>query len=715
MYAVDLARTPWWELNQSVLERFLTDLPYGIAVLDHDLRYMWLNHTLESMAGVSMSQRLGRRITEVLPRLAPNAMEDQLRNALTSGIPIRGYEYRGHVPADTEHQRAYSTSFFRLDDDEGRVLGVGYMGTDVTERKRAQDGLLFLTRAGTLIGRTLDITRTAEELAETAVPHLADLVTVDLFPMVLAGDEPGPVTPAGALSLMRVAHHSRREGCPEAAVPIGAPSGFSTDSPIARCMTEGRTVLDRAMEPPLGQWYAHDVVRSELAQEFGLRSVIAVPLIARGACLGAVLLLRGSGSERFEPSDIPLAEEFVSRAALCLDNARRYAREHTAAEALQRSLLSRPPAGSGALDIATRYLPAQTAAGVAGDWFDVIPLSGARMALVVGDVVGRGINAAAAMGRLRLAVRTLASTDPAPAELLAHLDDLVLRLLEERPVADNGQAAATSLLGASCLYAVYDPVTRRCTVASAGHPAPVVAGPSGEMVPVALPSGPPLGLGTLPFEAADVDVPDGSVLALFTKGLLSAYDGEHVPGDGSDSASGGTDAALLRLHDAVRRQPDGSLDSVCDELVAAMPARPRSDDVALLVARAHGLGPDQVSTWDLPQDPAVVGQARTCCTDTLRIWGLDALDFTTELIVSELVTNAIRHAVGPIRLRLIRHASLICEVTDASSTSPRLRHARTTDEGGRGLFLVARMARRWGTRYTAEGKVIWAEQQLPMD
>jgi anti-sigma regulatory factor (Ser/Thr protein kinase) len=372
--------------------------------------------------------------------------------------------------------------------------------------------------------------------------------------------------------------------------------------------------------------------------------------------------------------------------------------QRTASLALQRSLLPHGLTGGSALEVASCYLPAGAPSGVGGDWFDIIPLSGARVALVVGDVVGHGINAAATMGLLRTAVRTLADLDLPPDELLAHLDDLVISLVEQEG-GDGEEAEAAAAMGARCLYAVYDPVTQRCTMARAGHLPPALVRPDGTVTFPDLPTGPPLGLGTLPFESAEIELPEDTLIALYTDGLLGSC-GQDI------------DAEVSRLGEALAR-PGPTLDAVCGGAVRAMLTSPPSDDVVLLLARTHVLGRDQVASWDLAADPAVVASARNLVGAQLTAWGLDDLGFTTELIISELVTNAIRYGMEPIRLRLIRQDVLICEVSDGSSTSPHLRHARTTDEGGRGLFLVAQFTRHWGTRYTTTGKIIWAEQNLP--
>ncbi|GAA4029146.1 hypothetical protein GCM10022232_88710 [Streptomyces plumbiresistens] len=354
------------------------------------------------------------------------------------------------------------------------------------------------------------------------------------------------------------------------------------------------------------------------------------------------------------------------------------------------------------MEVASRYLPAHARAGIGGDWFDVIPLSGARVALVVGDVVGHGIRASATMGRLRTAVRTLADVDLTPDELLTQLDDLVVRLDREDSVDDGTDAAGEDVgeVGATCLYAVYDPVSGRCSMARAGHPPPVLATPDGTVGLLDVPAGPPLGLGGLPFEVAEFDLPEGSVLALCTDGLVEA--------GGRDP-----DAGYALLRDALA-DPGRPLEETCETAVRSLLSDPRTDDAALLLARTRTLGADRVATWDLPADLAVVARARELACAQLSAWNLpeDAV-FTTELVVSELVTNALRYGGPPVQLRLIRDTSLICEVSDASSAAPHLRRARVFDEGGRGLMIVAQLTERWGSRHTGTGKTIWAEQLLP--
>jgi anti-sigma regulatory factor (Ser/Thr protein kinase) len=349
------------------------------------------------------------------------------------------------------------------------------------------------------------------------------------------------------------------------------------------------------------------------------------------------------------------------------------------------------------VDVAWRYLPAE--AGVGGDWFDVIPLPGARVALVVGDVVGHGLHAAATMGRLRTAIHNFSALDLSPDELLGHLDDLVTRIDSDESTGDGPQGRQSeAVTGATCLYAIYDPVTGVCTMARAGHPGPAVVHPDGTVTSPEVPASPPLGLGSHPFETTELRLPEGSRLVLYTDGLIVNRDRD-------------IDTGLVLLHQALEgagRTPE----ETCQAAIDAMPSAHPSDDVALLVARTRLLEPSRVAHWEVPPDPAAVAPVRAECGAQLQAWGLNDIGFTTELILSELITNAIRYGSPPISVRLLHYRSLICEVSDGSSTSPHVRRAATTDEGGRGLFLVAQFAQRWGTRYTPGGKVIWAEHSL---
>ncbi|MEW2545293.1 SpoIIE family protein phosphatase [Streptomyces sp. NPDC047002] len=552
----------------------------------------------------------------------------------------------------------------------------------------ASSRLELLYQAGLGIGTTLDVTRTAEELAEVAVPQFADFVTVDLVEQVLAGDEPG----GGAVrSFRRAACAGVLEDHP--LFRPGEQLRLTETSPQVRGLLSGHAVLEPDLRAA-GAWHRQYPERAREVVAYGITSLLSVPLIARDTVLGVVNFWLSEDSGTFEDDDLALAEELAARAAVSIDNARRFTREHGMAATLQRSLLPSGLPEQNALDVAYRYLPAQT--NVGGDWFDVIPLPGARVALVVGDVVGQGVQAAVTMGRLRTAVHVFSALDLPPDELLARMDELADRIGQESGSAESDQG----IMGATCLYAVYDPVERRCTMARAGHLPPALVTPEGRVRFLDLPAGPPLGVGGLPFETAEVVVPEGSELVLYTDGLVEER------GRDIDEGLAGLAAVLA----GARGCPEEVCAAVLDTLVT--PGR-SADDTALLVARTRVLPRERVARWEVPNDPAAVADVRTAVSAKLAEWGLGETAFVTELILSELVTNAIRYATGPIGVRLLLDRQLISEVSDGSSTAPHLGQAAATDEGGRGLFLVAQFAERWGTRYTSSGKITWAEQQLP--
>ncbi|GAA2506924.1 SpoIIE family protein phosphatase/ATP-binding protein [Streptomyces thermolineatus] len=650
----------------------------GVLIVDGDARLLLANDEAERLLDLPPDAE-GRRVAD-LPGLDPGMAEllasgrAATDEVLLSGDLLLAVNQR---PTDRNGGPTGTVTTIR-DSTELRALS----GRAETARER----LRLLYDAGVGIGTTLDVTRTAEELAEVAVPRFADFVTVDLADPVLNGDEPGD----GAEGMRRAALSGIRADHP--LYPRGRLIDFVPSTPQARVFAGGRPELVTDLSGSSG-WYAQDPGRASRILDYGVHSLITAPIQARGVVLGVANFWRSQESGAFDEEDLSLAEELVARAAVSIDNARRYTREHALAVTLQRSLLPHALPEQDALEVAHRYLPAQS--GVSGDWFDVIPLPGARVALAVGDVVGHGLHAAATMGRLRTAVHNFSTLDLPPDEILGHLDDLVGRIDQD----ESGPDGDAGIIGATCLYAIYDPVSRRCSVARAGHPPPALLRPDGGVEFLDLPAGPPLGLGGMPFETAEFDLAEGSQLVLYTDGLIE---------DRTRDFDVGMEM-LRRVLAGSDRTPEENCRAALDAL---LPARPK-DDVALLIARTKVLGADRVADWDVPADPAAVAGMRAAVSGKLDEWGLSELAFGTELVFSELITNAIRYASEPIRVRLLRDRSLVCEVADGSSTSPHLRYAATTDEGGRGLFLVARIAERWGTRYTPEGKVIWAEQPLP--
>ncbi|WP_314242152.1 ATP-binding SpoIIE family protein phosphatase [Streptomyces kutzneri] len=572
------------------------------------------------------------------------------------------------------------------------------------DARRRRTALSQAAAAG--IGTSLDVIEMAETLVNLLVPDFADLATVDIAENVLVGDEPPRFDTSGEVRLRRTAAAQSPEISAEDLLAVGEALPAVTDSALMRPLMKGLPVL----VPDVAVLHAKLGVDPKALPLFvpsGAHSSVAMPLYARGLILGCVTVWRSQLPSAFGEEDAALLQDVVSRAALGVDNARRYTREHRSVVTLQRSLLPRSALDSAAAETVGVYQPAGGGLGVGGDWFDVIPLPSLRVAFVVGDVVGHGLDATAAMARLRTAVQTLADLDLDPGELLTHLDDLVLGFSEEQMTSEScserpegSERSEPAVLGATCLYAVYDPVAGRCAAAAAGHPPPVLLPPDGEPVFLGVTPGPPLGVGGVPFEVTDVGVRPGSMLAFFTDGLVESRGGDIE--EGMERLRGSFAGADPRL----------PLDELSRTVFDGVRPQEPVDDAALLLARIHALSSDQVAEWELEADLSLVARARELVVGQLSDWQLDDLGFVTELVASELVTNAIRYAGGPVGLRLIRDRVLVCEVSDHSSTQPRLRRARETDEGGRGLFLVAQLTDRWGCRFTSTGKTIWTEQPI---
>lgn len=554
------------------------------------------------------------------------------------------------------------------------------------QAESARRRLKLLYDAGNYVGKSLDITQTTKELTDFAVEHFADFATIDLAIDALEGQEPAPTT-----RMQRTAVSGVKEEHP--LYPVNSLFRYASTTPHFSGFDSGKAILVPSLRESIG-YRKQDPALTGRVLSYGIHSMITAPLMARGEIIGMASFFRSEDYAPFNGEDLSFAEELTARAAVSIDNARRFTRERNLAISLQRSLLPQALPQQNALEVAYRYLPAQAHAG--GDWFDIIPLSGARVALVVGDVVGHGLQAAASMGRLRTAVHNFSALDLAPDDMLAHLNELVTRT--ENEISDPEE---NRLVGTTCLYGIYDPVTRNFSVALAGHPPPVFMKPDHTLECPDMPAGPPLGLGLggLPFETSSLQLPEGSNIVLFTDGLI-------------ENRSAGIAKGLVELYDALARNR-GTPEQICEAVLDQVLSPPPRDDVALLVARTHALRTENVAEWDCEPTPSAVSALRAATGSKLKEWQLEEEAFTTELIISELVTNAIRYSTGNIHVRLIRDRYLICEVYDSSSTSPHLRRAATTDEGGRGLYLISQFADCWGVRYLSAGKVIWTEQQLP--
>ncbi|THA29617.1 PAS domain S-box protein [Streptomyces sp. A1277] len=699
--------------------------PFGFVLFGTDLTVVRANERFATVFGGRADDHRGRTVGDYLTGAEADRLTATLERVLETGNSVTDLQLVGMAPGDTE-RRHWSMNLYRVHSGSGRPIGIAGLATDVTRRHMAareaasaRRNLALLNEASARIGNSLDLETTARELLDVAVPVFCDLASVDLHQALLTGEEaaPGSWSPlpqeavGGSAELRRVAFASAvSDALPAPAAPDSGPPGAAAGPPA----------LGAVHRYPFGSPCAVALRTGRVADVPGddrgfVQSTLAVPMVAHDTVVGLVRFSRTKGSEPFDDRDRALATELAARAAVCIDNARLYRREHERALILQRSLLPPGDPEAAGLDIACRYLPGNTATEVGGDWFDVIELPGHRTALVVGDVMGRGLRAAVAMGELRTAVRTLALLDLEPAEVLSALDEVARGLgapggasasdggggaqWPARAAHKSREADLSEVYLATCVYAVYDPVTRRCTFANAGHLPPVVVEPGEAALLLDVPPGMPLGVGGEPFEEVEVELKEGALLALYTDGLVESRD--HP-----------LDEGLAALRTALV-EPERPLEDVCDRVLTSLHTRHGEDDIALLMARIQGLPTEAVGDWRLPREPRSVGRARELARDQLTAWGLDELVDTTELLVSELVTNALRYGEGEIRLRLLRDRTLVCEVWDAGLVQPRRRRARDTDEGGRGLQLVGLLSAAWGARRTPRGKTVWFELPLP--
>lgn len=706
---VDVRALRQIETDLAASQAIFGQSPFGFLLFGTDLKVQRANRRFASVFGGGVDAQRGRTVHDYLPRHEADRMAAALKRVLETGDSVTDMQIVGPAPGSND-RRHWSINLYRVHSGSGRPIGVAGLGTDVTRRHaaareaaHARRNLALLNEAGARIGNSLDLETTARELLDVSVPGFCDLASVDLYQGLLDGDETPPGLADGSAELRRVAFASAVADAPfpdgGQPVDVGAVHRFAFTSPCADALRTARPRLVSASD---------DGSASRLTGGL-IQSTLAVPMVAHDTVVGLAQFSRTKGSEPFGERDRSLAVELAARAAVCIDNARLYRREHERALILQRSLLPPGDPEASGLDIACRYLPGNAATEVGGDWFDVIELPGHRTALVVGDVMGRGLRAAVAMGELRTAVRTLALLDLEPAEVLSALDEIARGLGDPsgtqqatRAARQTRSASETDLSEvylATCVYAVYDAVTRRCTFANAGHLPPVLVEPDESPLMLDVPPGMPLGVGGEPFEEVEVELPEGALLALYTDGLVES---RHHPLDE------GLNAFVRALDD-----PAPALEDVCDHVLNTLDTHHGEDDIALLMARIQGLPAEAVGDWTLPRDPKSVGRARELACEQLRAWDIGPLCDTTELLVSELVTNALRYGEGDIRVRLLLDRTLVCEVWDAGLVQPRRRRARDTDEGGRGLQLVGLLSAAWGSRRTPRGKTVWFEMPLP--
>ncbi|MEO3754320.1 SpoIIE family protein phosphatase [Streptomyces sp. B6B3] len=564
-------------------------------------------------------------------------------------------------------------------------------GVPQTERLR------FVGSATRRIARGMDLDEIVLGLCRASVPTFSDAILVYLRHPLPVGDEQ-PVTPwvlklrrTDRIPEMPVFGDVLPDG-PGPTLPLlaGATSLVEVrgNGPLAEVLRGVRPVFTESQVPRA----ALRELSGTAALPEGRRAILA-PLRGRRRVIGAAVFLRRPDRAGFESEDLQVAQQLATHSALGVDKAALYGREASIADELQRTMLPDDLPQPTGVRLASRYLPAAQSARVGGDWYDAIPLPGSRVALVVGDVMGHSTTSAAIMGQLRTTVQTLAGLDLPPQEVLHHLDEQAQRLGQDRM--------------ATCLYAVYDPVSHRITAANAGHPPPVLLRLDATTERVDLPPNAPIGVGGVDFETIEIDAPVGATLVLYTDGLVESR---------SRDVWTGVEQLREKLTKTARlTRPDAAppLEPLCDEILDIVGTGDRDDDIALLAARFEGIPSELVALRKLEASPESVREARRMVRENLARWELTELEDSVELLVSEVVTNAVRYAERPVTVRLLRTDVLRCEVGDDMPLLPRLRQAGPSDEGGRSLYLVQRLARRWGATRLGTGKLVWFEVALP--
>ncbi|MFI6895124.1 SpoIIE family protein phosphatase [Streptomyces sp. NPDC050256] len=638
-------------------------------------------------------RELSTRLPEILPSMSVREATRIVSQVLELGYPVLEFSRHDRIPVTPDWgvpQRAgrRTASGPQARAGDAFVPRAAPRPELDLEYAAVRERLEFLNEVSGRIGTSLDLERTIREVTSAAVPRFTDFAGTHLRAAVLAGEG----FPDGPPDVTTIWHrvwveHNDEPGRWDDTVPVGESIAFPEHTPFFQCMVTGEPVIVPYVSEELSNRISGEFEKRDLRPLITHRSLLIVPLKARDVVLGFMVLMRRPGREPFDDMDRTTGAELAARAGLVLDNARMYTYQENVAETLQDSMLPQIEPRMAGCDIATRYLPGARLGRVGGDWFDSVKLPGSRTALVVGDVMGHGLNSAAMMGQLRTALLTMATMEMPPAQLLRNLDDLAQRLGEQYL--------------ATCLYAVYDPIRSELQIANAGHIPPVlVRAEDGRAELLDLPTGAPIGVGGVAFETATVRVRPGDRLVLCTDGLVEVR--------GQDIGAGLAALCASAAH------PAASMDDACDTIIRALnPSGGRKDDVALLMARLNGVPDGDVAAWQLALDPREVARARRLVRGRLLDWELPDAVEAAELMVSELVTNAVKHGrTHHIGLRLVRTGALLCEVTDDEPAPATLLDATADDESGRGLVLVSSLAREWGTSTTARGKTVWFELAL---
>jgi serine phosphatase RsbU (regulator of sigma subunit) len=637
----------------------MLDAPGG-ALLGAPLTDLVMGGAAGTLSGLLDASRSGREATAVLTLRAQR--RDPI-DAVVTFQAINGYDGRSALvivripPASTERFLDPAVMRHALLDDTFRQIGA-----------------------------TLDLDQMARGLINIVVTHFSNVASLHVQESLVAE---APAQQQDGPQLLRRLAVASDDHDPswEVTFPIGEVVQHQAGTIYAQCVDTGKPVL-KASGGQTGN-VAESWMRRPAAGLLSGACKLLLPLNARGATLGYIVCTRKHGSRPFDAYDTEIGMEFASRAAILLDNARLYNRERATALTLQRSLLPTGLSAPPSVQVKHRYLPGNQLIEVGGDWYESIALPGARVALVVGDVAGHGVRAAVTMGRLRTAIQTLAMLELPPAESLQQLNELMQTMGEREPHF------------ATCAFAIYNAVTGSLEVASAGHLPPLLVPPKGSSEFLDVSPAPPLGVGEGPISSRTFKIKDGSLFVLYTDGLV-------------ESRGRDIDDGLKRLRSVFGptsvREP---IEALATAALAGASSDRHRDDVALLIARLARIDRGRQACWTLSGDLTSAREARRLVIKPLKKWKLGTFVPITQLLASELVTNAIRYAQGSVTLRLICEDTLVCEVADSAPALPRLWDAAGDDERGRGLQIVSRLSHRWGSRRTPTGKIVWCEQQIP--
>ncbi|WP_019630926.1 SpoIIE family protein phosphatase [Actinomadura atramentaria] len=661
--------------------------------VDGERRIVQCGPNAESVVGRGAAELIGRPAVELVDDEAKAGLENLLEGMAARQERTAVLAVRNGAAGTTD---AVVTAQPMIAEAADGPAGLLFVRVALPPSERYQDPArmrrALLDDQLQRFGASLDLDQSARALVNVIVPHFCTAAEVLVLESLVAADEVHAESGSAVLRRLAVASD---DGNPlwTATFPEGEVLVFPDNTPYRELLESERAVHRATLDADTAQDIATRWRRAPVGELLTGASMVLLPLIAHDTLLGFMACTRIPGFRRFDAYDVEIGMEFAARAAIVIDNARRFSRERATALALQRSLLPTGLSHPGPVEVRHRYLPGSKLVEVGGDWYESIALPGARVALIVGDVAGHGVKAAVTMGRLRTALHTLANLELPPADALHAMHELMIELGEQEPHF------------ATCLYAVYDAVSGTVEIASAGHLPPLLVAPDGTNEYLQIPPAPPLGVtGGAAIESREFPVEDGSVFVIYTDGL--------VENRGRD-----IDDGLARLQSVFG--PDTAnrpMEDMAKAVLAGVYADKHRDDIAVLISRLRRVPADRFASWPVPSEPAAVRRARGFVRTQLEAWDLGDLVYATELLATELITNAMRYAKdakGQIELRLLYEGSLVCEVLDGSAALPRLRHADDDEEGGRGLLVVSQLADRWGTRRTAAGKVVWCEQLVP--